>query len=283
MQLDQTRITIRERRFLELLDLGLRLVRMHPLALLAALAVGAAPWFALNYWLLHDWVSPEEPLRNLEDLGYYAGYMTVLVAWQMPLATAPLTLYLGQILFHQRADAGRMAAHLVGSLPQLVWYQGVMRGLFMFPVLMGGVGLLVVLAWFWPFAARTYLNEIILLERNPWRPRPGGLSTAKRAANLHRHALGNLFGQWLGALLIGTAWCIALLLAVWAFRGEYSYAGALDARMFLVYGPVAAWLVIGYFGIVRFLSYLDLRIRSEGWEIELRLRAEAARWAPPQS
>jgi hypothetical protein len=37
--------------------------------------------------------------------------------------------------------------------------------------------------------------------------------------------------------------------------------------------------VIGFFAIVRFLSYLELRIRAEGWEIELLLRAEAARLA----
>jgi hypothetical protein len=282
MQLDQTRIPIRERRFLELMDLGLRLVRAHGLALLTALAVGVAPWFALNHWLLRDWVAPDEPLNNLRDLGYYLGYLTVLMAWQMPLATAPLTLYLGQVLFQQRVDAGRIVASFVTALPQLVLYQGVLRGLFMFPVLLGDAWLLLVLAWFWPFAARAYLNEVILLERNPMRRRPDGLSTGQRAANLHRQAVGKLFSQWLGSLLIGTAWGVAILLAVWAFRGEYSSAGALDQRMFLIYGPVAAWLVIGYLTIVRFLSYLDLRIRSEGWEIELRLRAEAARWEAPR-
>ena len=31
--------------------------------------------------------------------------------------------------------------------------------------------------------------------------------------------------------------------------------------------------------VVRFLSYLDLRIRHEGWEVELLMRAEALRLA----
>jgi hypothetical protein len=43
--------------------------------------------------------------------------------------------------------------------------------------------------------------------------------------------------------------------------------------------PLAMWVVAGYISIVRFLGYLDLRIRHEGWEVELRLRAEAARQA----
>ena len=43
--------------------------------------------------------------------------------------------------------------------------------------------------------------------------------------------------------------------------------------------PLAMWVVAGYLSVVRFLFYLDLRIRHEGWEVELRLRAEAARQA----
>jgi hypothetical protein len=37
--------------------------------------------------------------------------------------------------------------------------------------------------------------------------------------------------------------------------------------------------VAAYFSVVRFLSYLDLRIRHEGWEVELLMRAEALRMA----
>jgi hypothetical protein len=47
--------------------------------------------------------------------------------------------------------------------------------------------------------------------------------------------------------------------------------------MIYVCVPLAMWIVAGYFCVVRFLSYLDLRIRREGWEVELRMRAEAAR------
>ena len=33
------------------------------------------------------------------------------------------------------------------------------------------------------------------------------------------------------------------------------------------------WIVVAFFGVVRFLTYIDQRIRTEGWEVELRLRA----------
>jgi hypothetical protein len=50
--------------------------------------------------------------------------------------------------------------------------------------------------------------------------------------------------------------------------------------MYTVALPAAEWLVLGYFAVVRYLGYLDLRIRREGWEVELLLRAERARLLP---
>ena len=48
----------------------------------------------------------------------------------------------------------------------------------------------------------------------------------------------------------------------------------------LIAYPIALWVVVAWFSIMRFLSYLDLRIRHEGWEVELLMRAEALRMAP---
>jgi hypothetical protein len=36
-------------------------------------------------------------------------------------------------------------------------------------------------------------------------------------------------------------------------------------------------MLVSYVTVFRFLSYLDLRIRLEGWEVELKIRAEANR------
>jgi hypothetical protein len=51
--------------------------------------------------------------------------------------------------------------------------------------------------------------------------------------------------------------------------------------MYHVAVPAAMWLVAGYFSVVRFLSYLDLRIRREGWEVELIVHAAAKRLERP--
>jgi hypothetical protein len=51
----------------------------------------------------------------------------------------------------------------------------------------------------------------------------------------------------------------------------------MDLSLYTVWFPLTIWIVIGFFAVVRFLCYLDLRIRREGWEVELAMRAEEAR------
>ncbi len=49
----------------------------------------------------------------------------------------------------------------------------------------------------------------------------------------------------------------------------------LDLIVLLVLYPLALWAVAGVSVVVRLLGYLDTRIRLEGWEVELAVRAEA--------
>ncbi len=35
----------------------------------------------------------------------------------------------------------------------------------------------------------------------------------------------------------------------------------------------AVWIAIAFFGVYRFFAYIDRRIRIEGWELDLRLKA----------
>jgi hypothetical protein len=41
--------------------------------------------------------------------------------------------------------------------------------------------------------------------------------------------------------------------------------------------PIAIWSAALYVTLARYLNYLDQRIRYEGWEVELKLRAEGRR------
>jgi hypothetical protein len=104
-----------------------------------------------------------------------------------------------------------------------------------------------------------------------------GVTTSVRSNLLHGASRGMLFGRWLVSLSCGTIMAFALFLASWSILSKLAGHWLSDKTAYLVLWPMALWSVIGFFSVVRFLAYLDLRIRHEGWEVELLMRAEAAR------
>ena len=148
-------------------------------------------------------------------------------------------------------------------------YDGVLEGFF-----------LIILALYVAIlrAVRPFMNEIVLLERNPLRKKAGSIMTiSRRSALLHGPAGGDLFVQALGCV------CLAILLTL-SLYGTFIFIqgvwlndwrqGPILLKFCL---PFSMWLVATFMAVFRFMSYLGLRIRQEGWEVELNLRAEAAR------
>lgn len=264
MQFDDNHIEIRERDLLDVLDLSLRVCRAYAGPLVGALATGVIPAMAFNAWLLSDladfdieWGTPFQ----------YVFYMLLLVLWEMPLVTAPMTLYLGGALFGDRPRPREIAAQFVRSLPQMLLFQGVLRAVLILPI-----------TWIVLFAVWPYLGEVILLERNPIRGKPGRqVTTWQRRKRMHEGYVAELFARWLGTAAAG----VLLFLSVWfsismaagTLVNEWEFSGTV----FTVFFPLAMWLVVGYLTVARFLGYLDLRIRREGWEVELSMRAEKTR------
>src|SRR5262245_57242914 len=107
---DATLIQIRERSYLDLLDLALLVVRNRPWILVLAAVVGIAPFAALNAWLLSD---PDIP----------RWYCLVLLFMEAPWATALLTLVLGGLMFDQPPRAGAMFRRIALALPALILTQ----------------------------------------------------------------------------------------------------------------------------------------------------------------
>ena len=266
MQFDQTRIAIRERSLTAILDLALHVVRTNFAAWLGWLTLGALPMLILDVGLLLLFGEPDDPEQFFAQL---TG-VSLLLAWQLPLATAPLTLYLGQAVFAERPRARKVLGDLWLAAPQLMWFQGLRRAL-LFP---WGF------TWFYLFVSRQFLNEVILLERTPLTsPRQGAMNTSRRAWALHAGVQSDLFFRWMMSLLFGLVLLAALshatissASALWGFDwGRWQWSMAILIIL------LAWWVAIGYFTVVRFLSYVDLRIRREGWEVELLMRAEAVR------
>ena len=109
--------------------------------------------------------------------------------------------------------------------------------------------------------------------------RKGRMTTALRRSALHGGYVGELFVRWIGSLAAGTALFLSLWLSLWSGFGMLLNEWTWGKVVLTVYFPLALWLVVGYLTVVRFLGYLDLRIRREGWEVELMMRAEGARLA----
>ena len=199
MQLDSTRIAIRERDLTEILDLALRVVRVYAWQLIATCALGAIPFALMNWWLLDHWGHFHFDAESAKDQSaLYVLMMSLLVMWEIPLAAAPATLLLGQAMFLQKADVSRTFRDLLSSLPQLFAFQVLLRGILM------PFGI----TWLLPYVSWPYLNEIILLERNPMtQSRRGGMSTFRRSSALHSGSGSDLFARWIGSV---TAACILI-------------------------------------------------------------------------
>lgn len=292
MQLDNTRIAVRERGVLELHDLAFQVMRRFLGPLLATMAFGVVPLMALNH-LLIGWMSYETDFTQAYPARYMY-HMICLITIEAPLASVFTTAYLGQVVFTDRPSIGRIVSEVLKLSPRI----------FLCNVLVRGIGL----AWLFVLllrplktveptiefllipslllyaglvrGMRPFINEITILERNPVQARTSATMTiGRRSSILHGPNGGMLFGRALVAMLF------AIPLAWTAFGSCLFLSGVLfntwrQGRIMIELAfPLSLWLVAMYFTIVRFLSYLDLRIRQEGWEVELLMRAEAAKLA----
>jgi hypothetical protein len=202
----------------------------------------------LNAWLMSN---PEFPLEGF----------AFLVVLETPWATAPLTLVLGGLMFGQRPRIGRLARRLLRAVPSLFIHQ-----LLLPLVLIATLFFLVLI----PMRLK-FLNEVILLEGGPWwraSSRSAQLC-ARRGANLFAQALAQLF---FGVTFIGCFWFGTGAAASGLLTSEMTWDEPGRAAVYGLRFQIALWVAIAFFAVARFLTYIDHRIRKEGWEIKLRLQ-----------
>lgn len=285
MQLDRTRVAIRERGTLEICDLALHVMRAFSPALLVMLAVGIVPVMLINRlalgWMTEDLV-PWTFVR-------YVWVMSLLVFIQAPLATSVATVYLGDAMFLEKPTLRAVLKNLSKLSGRIFVCQGLLRGvlpawllaatLSPFETTPGDVLLpLLAMALFLLRALRPYVSEIVLLERNPLRSRDQrAITIGRRSAKLHNPNSGDLLARYLAIALLTVLLVIVVLFGIWFIAGTVLGDWRWGPVMLHVVLPGAMWLVAGYMAVVRYLAYLDLRIRREGWAVELQLRAEANR------
>lgn len=296
MQLDQTHVAIRTRHIGEIGDLAFLTLRRYFRPIASTFFWGALPWAIINMLLLvpplvEGWSGSYEVDQWQSSLAKYMIWMVTLVSLQTPAAGVATTVYLGQAVFESEPSTRSVWRDVRAVAKTWIWILGVIR--------------LPILAMIWvafritmPFdsydalmpllflvvagimrANRPFMPEILLLEQCPARDRTKQRITASmRSKRLHRPYAADLNGR----LMVVMVTLAALSLAIF---------GAADGLLKLVFGPsnllsqvqnfvvlpLAVWLVACFSIVIRLLSYLDCRIRLEGWDVELAVRAEAIR------
>ena len=190
MELDQSRIAICERSWSDNLDLALHVVRTQAAGVAGSALAGMVPMAALNVAFI-GWLHANRFSDQMAPRDYILSVFLVMT--EAAVATAPLTLYLGKALFDAHPSARMIARDFWSCLGQLILLQSIVRFLFIVPVV----------TWFGPYVLWPFLNEVILLERNPLVGGNGQISTLKRNSMLHRNSGGEFlrepcsWGSWL--------------------------------------------------------------------------------------
>ncbi len=297
MQLDNTRIAVVERGTLEVLDLALHVLRAYARPLLQTLLLLVVPLMIINQLLLGWLVAPVDFSASWtgEDFGRVSRYlinMSLLVFLEAPLASAFATAYLGRAVFLDQPRIGELLREMRSLAVPLIWNLGILRGVLPAWLLVllidresdysGWEAWLIVLAVCVAGlrAFRPFITEITVLERLPLvRRSVGAMTIGRRSALLHNPAASDLLARWMGTSLVGVLLTLGVYGAFLFASGIILNQWTLSSLLLQFCLPASMWVTTLYLCVVRFLSYLDLRIRHEGWEVELRLRAEASRLA----
>src|SRR5438105_4591429 len=126
MQLDQTRIAIRERGLLETIDLALLVIRDFAAPVVGCALLAIVPLALINYALV-GWMAPVE--YDTDVLGFrYLCNMTVLIFIEAPLAEAFIVAYLGPAVFLEERTIRQVASDVLRQFLTLLLCQGLLRG-----------------------------------------------------------------------------------------------------------------------------------------------------------
>jgi len=226
----------------------------------------------------------------MSAISRYVWTMSLLVYTEAPLAGILATLYLGKVMFHEQPTLKNLLWEAGTLAHRILWTQVILRGVLLVIWLVATIDVddsyspaegLLLFACFGLFvwrSLRPYVNEIVMLERSPLSSaRSGQISIGKRSHRLHAPNAGDLFGRGIALVPLTVALGLSLLGSIWFLIATFTNSWTWGPLMVHVVVPGVLWLLMAYMTVVRLLSYLDLRIRREGWEVELQMRAEATR------
>lgn len=248
MKSPEPRIAMRKRDSQEIMDLALLVLKQWWKQLLPAMVMGALPFLLFSRW--------ESQLPMDETVGVFEWCFLLLLF--APWASAPVEIVLGRLMFSQPLSIVEIIKQLFSRPFSMLFYQGFLR---FFCILFG-----VTLIFLPNFLG--FVNEIIYLERTPFR----GVRKRQSALAYKADLIGLNFQILYFSLIFITAGTIGLstLLSVLKSSDMWEqpeWPGIIDWKIQLF-----TWSSMQFFAIVRFLNYLDTRIKAEGWDLEHRVR-----------
>ncbi|OUT54269.1 MAG: hypothetical protein CBB71_22800 [Rhodopirellula sp. TMED11] len=302
MQLDQTHVAVRVRTLSEIGDLMLVLIYQYPKMLFSSFLIGAFPWIIANTLIL-GWIPLVEMEFGWDDeqsagrLFSYLVLMGFLIFLQVPSAGVVTTVALGQAVFEKQPSVRRALSSARKRWKSWFYCLAVRRLAvpMMFIAAMFSLGLgesdFVTLAWFLVVilflialvirGSKPYVPEMILLELCPLRSKdPGQITLSKRSRALHRAAGGDASGRWVGTSVMLMVIAGGLFYSMYWLRGVIVGYWDIGRVVLLVFYPAALWIAGALSVVLRMLCYVDSRIRTEGWDVELAIRAEVLRQFP---
>lgn len=200
---------------------------------------------------------------------------------------------MGEAVFVEKPSPQAVLKYLRANFSRSIWYLGIVRlGLLGLPACLlfsdqgefspwieiGLIGCFLVGISYMVRGLRPFAPEILFLEQ-PFAQgdKPARTNYRKRNRNLHAPMSSDLFGiSILKIVFLLGAWfaldyfercVVGLVLGIWD-SGWWTD---------ILFTPINFWILAMFSTVFRFLHYLDTRIRLEGWEVELRLTAEAER------
>ena len=254
MDILSARVALRERGLLDVLDLALRFVAANGalyarLTLLVVLPVGALVTLAVS---------------RLPPVLAWA-----IVVAASPLAQIPFTVLAGRLVFERDVRVRDVLRDAVRVLPRAF----VLRVLQLGGIL--GAGLACGIPGAWLAAAWLFSGEVLVLEGS--RP----VATLGRARRLVNRHFGSAAAALIGLFVLHVTSVLVFDFGGRAIIGELlqmtapepiTQTGATTLAM------IGFWIFIPFGATARFLVYIDLRTRSEAWDVQTKFAAIAARF-----
>jgi hypothetical protein len=258
VKLQDLQVEIRPRTTGQTVAIAARLLQHRPGPLLVAGALYVVPTLALALGLLL-W---------LEVNPWWVWVITLLVA---PLFSLPLTSAVGLLVFAPRVTFREMISmSLRRTFPFAVLFFLLRAAALIGLAALVVPGLYILrISWF--------LGPIVLLEQSPLGT---SLRRARRfAIGYHGHVLGHAVNT--GAVLgyAAVAWAALLYFVAVSLVGQAVEAIAPVAEYVHsthLLGLIGLALALPLATLIWFFVYLDVRIRKEGWDLEIAFRARAA-------